>query len=253
MSAARNDQTPDKGWLGFYLFTWPTWVFMAAFVVHVAFRLPRAVRAVRAGRGWQPAPDSEEAAGLVSPRPAPATISRRGALAMVGAGSLALLVVTAGQSIGGWWRKTAVLAPHGRARPHDAAGVVGDKSFGCARQCVRGAPVLAVAEVLATAVEKGYFAENPLVGVRWIAPAVSEEVDPAAVPNPNQVARPPRVLCPFLRRSCGHSAGTSNGSGSTPAWTQRSAHAGPGRASDVARDWSGTAGQQWDPRGRNWE
>lgn len=201
--AARNDQTPEKGWLGFYLFTWPTspywlyrvtqgvhtvlgvvlvpvllaklwsvipklfewpplrsaahalerlsllllvggagftfvtgilniqldyifpgsfyvlhfyssWVFMAAFVVHVAFRLPRAVRAVRAGRGWQPAADSQEAAGLVSPRPAPATISRRGAVAMVGAGSLALLVVTAGQSIGGWWRKTALLAPHGR-------------------------------------------------------------------------------------------------------------------------------------------
>ncbi|WP_328297310.1 MULTISPECIES: molybdopterin-dependent oxidoreductase [unclassified Streptomyces] len=201
--APRNDQTPDKGWLGFYLFTWPTspywlyrltqgvhtvlgvvlvpvllaklwsvipklfewpplrsaahalerlsllllvggagftfatgilniqldyvfpgsfyvlhfygaWVFIAAFVVHVAFRLPRAVRAVRAGRGFQPAPDSVEAAGLVSPRPAPATISRRGAVAMVGAGSLALLVVTAGQSIGGWWRKTALLAPHGR-------------------------------------------------------------------------------------------------------------------------------------------
>ncbi|MEU9802478.1 molybdopterin-dependent oxidoreductase [Streptomyces sp. NPDC051000] len=201
--APRNDQTPDKGVLGFYLFTWPTspswlyrltqgvhtvlgvvlvpvflaklwsvipklfewpplrsaahalerisllllvggagftfvtgilniqldyvfpgsfytlhfygaWVFMAAFVVHVAFRLPRAVRAVRAGRGWQPAADSAEAAGLVSPRPAAPTISRRGAVAMVGAGSLALLAVTAGQSIGGRWRKTALLAPHGR-------------------------------------------------------------------------------------------------------------------------------------------
>ncbi|MFD5935843.1 molybdopterin-dependent oxidoreductase [Streptomyces sp. NPDC060333] len=201
--APRNDQTPDKGLLGFYLFTWPTspswlyrmtqgvhtvlgvvlvpvllaklwsvipklfawppvrsaahalerlsllllvggagftfvtgilniqlnyifpgsfytlhfygaWVFMAAFTVHVAFRLPRAVRAVRAGLAFQPAADSEEAAGLVSPTPAPATISRRGAVAMVGAGSLALLVVTAGQSIGGWWRKTALLAPHGR-------------------------------------------------------------------------------------------------------------------------------------------
>ncbi|MFD9452442.1 molybdopterin-dependent oxidoreductase [Streptomyces sp. NPDC059985] len=201
--AARNDQTPDKGLLGFYLFTWPTspywlyrltqgvhtvlgvvlvpvllaklwsvipklfewppvrsaahalerlsllllvggagftfvtgilniqldyifpgsfytlhfysaWVFMAAFVVHVAFRLPRAVRAVRAGRDYQPAPESPEAAGLVSPDAAPATISRRGAVAMVGAGSLALLAVTAGQSIGGWWRETALLAPHGR-------------------------------------------------------------------------------------------------------------------------------------------
>lgn len=44
-------------------------------------------------------------------------------------------------------------------------------------------------EVLNTAVEKGYFAENPLNGLRWKAPAVNEEVDPAAVPNPVQVAR----------------------------------------------------------------
>ncbi|MEU5437561.1 hypothetical protein AB0G73_29890 [Streptomyces sp. NPDC020719] len=44
-------------------------------------------------------------------------------------------------------------------------------------------------EVLNTAVEKGYFAENPLNGLRWNAPAVNEEVDPAAIPNPAQVAR----------------------------------------------------------------
>ncbi|MFI2617277.1 hypothetical protein [Streptomyces sp. NPDC018584] len=44
-------------------------------------------------------------------------------------------------------------------------------------------------EVLNTAVEKGYFTENPLMGLRWSAPAVNEEVDPAAVPNPAQVAR----------------------------------------------------------------
>ncbi|MFH9429580.1 molybdopterin-dependent oxidoreductase [Streptomyces sp. NPDC017615] len=201
--APRNDPTPDKGLLGFYLFTWPTspywlyrltqgthtvlgvvlvpvllaklwsvipkffawppvrsagqalerlsllllvggagftfatgilniqldyvfpgsfyplhfygaWVFVAAFVLHVAFRLSRAVRAVRAGRDFQPTAGSDEAAGLVSPRPAPPTISRRGAVAMVGAGSLALLAVTAGQSIGGRWRRTALLAPHGR-------------------------------------------------------------------------------------------------------------------------------------------
>lgn len=197
-----NDQTPDKGWLGFYLFSWPTspywlyrltqgvhvvlgivlvpvllaklwsvipklfewppvrsvshgierlsllllvggagfefvtgilnvqlhyifpgsfyvlhfygaWVFIGAFVVHVAFRLPRALRAVRAGPA-QPQAGTQEAAGLVSPRPAPPTISRRGALGLVGFGSLALLVVTAGQSVGGWWRRTALLAPHGQ-------------------------------------------------------------------------------------------------------------------------------------------
>ncbi|WP_030572032.1 tyrosine-type recombinase/integrase [Streptomyces aureocirculatus] len=44
-------------------------------------------------------------------------------------------------------------------------------------------------EVLNTAVEKGYFGDNPLNGLRWNAPAVNDEVDPAAVPNPAQVAR----------------------------------------------------------------
>ena len=196
-----NDQTPDKGVLGFYLFTWPTrpywlyrltqgvhvtlgivlvpvllaklwsvipklfgwppirsaghalerisllllvggvifefvtgilniqlyyvfpgsfytlhfygaWVFVGAFVVHVAFRLGRALRAVRSG----PAADRDgpDDTGLVAPEPAAPTVSRRGALGMVGAGSAALLAVTAGQSIGGPWRTTALLAPHGQ-------------------------------------------------------------------------------------------------------------------------------------------
>jgi integrase len=47
----------------------------------------------------------------------------------------------------------------------------------------------ALSEVLNTAVEKGYFAENPLNGLKWNAAAVNEEVDPAAVPNPAQLAR----------------------------------------------------------------
>lgn len=209
--AAVNDQTPDKGLLGFYLFSWPTsptwlyrldqgvhvtlgvvlvpvllaklwsvvprlfswppvrspahalerlsllllvggalfefatgilnvqlhyvfpgsfytlhfygaWVLVGAFAVHVVLRVPVMVRALRsrrlrtelgtgaAGTVSEPLDDT----GLVSPRPAPATISRRGALATVGAGSLVLFAVTAGQSIGGRLRRTALLAPHGQ-------------------------------------------------------------------------------------------------------------------------------------------
>ena len=204
-----NDQTPDKGLLGFYLFTWPTspywgyrlsqgvhvtlgialipvllaklwsvipklfewpavrsvshalerlsllllvggagfefatgvlnvqlhyifpgsfyvlhfygaWVFIGAFVVHVVFRLRRAVIAVvkgpRAEERHPPRPVDgplrTDGMGLTSPRPADPTISRRGAVLLVGAGSAALLLVTMGQSIGGWMRKTALLAPH---------------------------------------------------------------------------------------------------------------------------------------------
>ncbi|MFD9220087.1 molybdopterin-dependent oxidoreductase [Streptomyces sp. NPDC060064] len=208
---AGNDQTPERGWLGFYLFAWPTdpywlyrlnqgvhvtlgivlipvllaklwsviprlfawppvrsvsqvlerlsllllvggvlfefatgvlniqldyifpgsfyvlhfygaWVFIGAFVVHIAFRIPLVMRTLRSGAlgvelrtpiGRKQAAAVDET-GLVTPDPAPPTMSRRGALGMVGAGSLVLLAVTAGQSIGGSLRTTALLAPHGQ-------------------------------------------------------------------------------------------------------------------------------------------
>ncbi|WP_030805514.1 molybdopterin-dependent oxidoreductase [Streptomyces sp. NRRL F-2799] len=85
------------------------WVFIAAFVVHAALRTPMAVRAVRARR--------RDEAELVAPRPAPPTVSRRGALWLVGGGSLLLFVTTVGQSLGGPLRRTALLAPHGGSDP----------------------------------------------------------------------------------------------------------------------------------------
>ncbi|QKV92037.1 molybdopterin-dependent oxidoreductase [Streptomyces sp. NA02950] len=98
------------------------WISMAAVVVHVALRFPRMVRALK-GRDLRAElrtpvsrtrPEPPDDTGLVSPDPAPPTMSRRGALGMVGAGSVALLAVTAGQSIGGPLRETALLAPHNR-------------------------------------------------------------------------------------------------------------------------------------------
>ncbi|MGW4224529.1 molybdopterin-dependent oxidoreductase [Streptomyces bauhiniae] len=85
------------------------WVFIAAFVVHAALRAPMAVRAVRERR--------RDEAELAAPRPTPPTVSRRGALWLVGGGSLLLFVTTVGQSLGGPLRRTALLAPHGGADP----------------------------------------------------------------------------------------------------------------------------------------
>lgn len=98
------------------------WIFAAALVVHVALRLPRALRALRGGLPRGPEPEPDMGTGLVSPRPAPPTISRRGALGMVGGGSLLLFAVTVGQSLGGPLRRTAVLAPHGGADPGSGPG-----------------------------------------------------------------------------------------------------------------------------------
>ncbi len=98
------------------------WVFIAAFVVHVSLRLGRMTRALRSRNlltelrtglaDTRPEPPDPD--GLVALEPAAPTMTRRGALAMVGGGSLLLLVVTAGQSIGGRLRRTALLAPHNR-------------------------------------------------------------------------------------------------------------------------------------------
>jgi DMSO/TMAO reductase YedYZ molybdopterin-dependent catalytic subunit len=114
-----------------YFYAWPfgfyqahyygAWVFIAAFVVHVAFRLPRMVTALRSRslrrelrtpleQTTAEPPDPDH---LVSSDPAPPTISRRGALGMVAASSLALLGLSVGQTIGGAARSTALLAPRG--------------------------------------------------------------------------------------------------------------------------------------------
>jgi DMSO/TMAO reductase YedYZ molybdopterin-dependent catalytic subunit len=98
------------------------WVFIAAFVVHVSLRLGRMRRALGSRdpatelrtdlTHTRPEPPDPDA--LVPAAPAAPTMTRRGAVAMVGTGSLLLLVVTAGQSIGGRLRGTALLAPHNR-------------------------------------------------------------------------------------------------------------------------------------------
>ncbi|MGW0812465.1 molybdopterin-dependent oxidoreductase [Streptomyces viridiviolaceus] len=89
------------------------WVFFAAFVAHVALKAPIVVRNVRRMRGGA----AEEKNDLVSPRPDPPTVSRRGALWLVGGGSLLLFGTNVGRSFDGPLRATAVLSPHGGAEP----------------------------------------------------------------------------------------------------------------------------------------
>jgi DMSO/TMAO reductase YedYZ molybdopterin-dependent catalytic subunit len=90
-------------------------VFVVALAVHLVVKVPVALRAYRS-RGVL-APLRERAPGprpgdhLAAPTPDQPTVSRRGLLAAVGGGSLALLVANAGESIGGPLRATAFLAP----------------------------------------------------------------------------------------------------------------------------------------------
>ncbi|MFE9439840.1 molybdopterin-dependent oxidoreductase [Streptomyces sp. NPDC006602] len=90
------------------------WVFFAAFVVHAVLKTPTALRNLRRLR--------EEESELVSPDPVEPSVSRRGALGLVGGGSLLLFATTAGQNVDGPLRRTALLAPHGGAEAGSGPG-----------------------------------------------------------------------------------------------------------------------------------
>ncbi|MEU9284814.1 molybdopterin-dependent oxidoreductase [Streptomyces sp. NPDC048275] len=106
------------------------WVFFAAFVAHAVLKTPAAVRNLRRLGEEEPSdpvpsdpvpsdpvPSDPVPSDLVSPRPDPPTVSRRGALWFVGGGTLLLFATTVGQSFDGLLRRTALLAPHGGADP----------------------------------------------------------------------------------------------------------------------------------------
>jgi DMSO/TMAO reductase YedYZ molybdopterin-dependent catalytic subunit len=90
------------------------WVFFAAFLAHAVLRTPTALRNLRELRAR---PDESAA-----PAPADPTVSRRGALGLVGGASLLLFATTAGRGFDGPLRRTALLAPHGGAEPGSGPG-----------------------------------------------------------------------------------------------------------------------------------
>ena len=109
------------------------WVFIGAFVAHVVLKLPHMVRGV-ASRSLRAdlrtpvaatRPEAPDPYGLVPTHPARPTMSRRGALALVGGGALLVAALTAGQTVGGPLRGFAFLLPRGRTTaaadggPHD--------------------------------------------------------------------------------------------------------------------------------------
>lgn len=86
---------------------------------------------------------------LVSVNPGEATLSRRGALGLVGAGVLLIGVLTVGQTLGGFTRKAALLLPRGRVvSPGDfpvnktaaAAGITAEAIGPDWRLVLRGGP-----------------------------------------------------------------------------------------------------------------
>lgn len=98
------------------------WVFGTLFVLHACIKLPVIRRAYRERGVLKPLmhstaqtkPELPDDGGLAPTNPAAPTISRRGLLTMLGGASLAIFAVQAGESIGGPFRRLALLAPRGR-------------------------------------------------------------------------------------------------------------------------------------------
>jgi DMSO/TMAO reductase YedYZ molybdopterin-dependent catalytic subunit len=103
------------------------WVFIVGFVMHIAVKIPRMVTGLRSRplrevlrtNTSDTRPEPLDADGLVAIDPADPTMSRRGALGVVGAGALLMAVLTAGQTVGGILRPAALLLPRGRSRHND--------------------------------------------------------------------------------------------------------------------------------------
>jgi DMSO/TMAO reductase YedYZ molybdopterin-dependent catalytic subunit len=119
---------------GFSFYTahyYGAWIFIAGFVTHVSIKLPTMVRSLRS-RSFRAMlrtsradtrPEPPDADGLVAANPAAPTVSRRGALALVGGGAVFVAVLTAGQTVGGFTRHAALLLPRGRSRGPDLEGL----------------------------------------------------------------------------------------------------------------------------------
>jgi DMSO/TMAO reductase YedYZ molybdopterin-dependent catalytic subunit len=198
---------------GFSFYTahyYGAWVFIAGFLIHIAIKIPRmwaglrsmSLRKVIRTNLAETRAEPYEPDGLAAAEPAPPTVSRRGALALVGCGALFMAVITAGQSIGGFTRQTALLLPRGRTRgdgPNDfqvnrtafAAGISPELTGDRWRLTLTGGPSKVVLDRAALTAMAQHTARLPIACVEgwsttetWTGVPLTELARLAGVPNP---------------------------------------------------------------------
>ncbi|MDT5009562.1 MAG: hypothetical protein QOH57_1179 [Mycobacterium sp.] len=186
------------------------WVFISGFLVHITLKIPKmwsgissipfreVLRTKRTDTVAEP-PDPD---GLVAADPAPATVSRRGALALVGGGAAFMAVITAGQTLGGWTRHAALLLPRGRDHgngPNDfqinrtafAAAIVPESTGGSWRLTLNGGPAPVMFDRRALETMPQHTARLPIACVEgwsttetWSGVPLRELARLAGVPSP---------------------------------------------------------------------
>ena len=198
---------------GFSFYTahyYGAWVFIAGFLIHISIKIPRmwaglrsrSIREVLRTRRVDTHPEPYEPDGLVAEDPAPPTISRRGALALVGGGALLMAVVTAGQTIGGWTRQAALLLPRGSTpgsgpngfpvnRTALAAGIGTEQTGDRWRLTLRGGPSPVILDRAALAAIPQHTARLPIACVEgwsttetWTGVRLRDLAHLAGVPSP---------------------------------------------------------------------
>jgi DMSO/TMAO reductase YedYZ molybdopterin-dependent catalytic subunit len=184
------------------------WVFITGFLMHIALKIPRMVTGLRSlplrdvlrTNRTDTRPEPPDPDGLVAADPAEPTMSRRGALALVGSGVLLVGVLTAGQTLGGITRHAALLLPRGRVPgPRDfpvnktavAAGIAPESVGGSWRLILRGGPSEVVLDRATLAGMPQSTARLPIACVEgwstvqtWSGVRLSELARIAGVPAP---------------------------------------------------------------------
>jgi DMSO/TMAO reductase YedYZ molybdopterin-dependent catalytic subunit len=198
---------------GFSFYTahyYGAWVFIAGFVVHIAIKIPRmwtglrsmSMRDVLRTSRSDTVPEPYDADGLAAENPVAPTISRRGALALVGGGALFMAILTAGQTVGGLTRQAALLLPRGRTRgdgPNDfqvnrtawAAGITPEATGDRWRLTLTGGPSKVAFDRAALSAMPQHTATLPIACVEgwsttetWTGVPLRDLARLAGVPNP---------------------------------------------------------------------